>query len=144
MTEIKRDLQLVLTQIKQVNKYIATEGEERKKEIEQIKNLIGKGKNEWIEEKNIIMDKQRLIERRLNNMDKASKRNNIVMSNYKPKEGMGRKLTTEIEALLQEKTGQKVMVEAVQELKSFTEDRLIVTMKDFEEKLTALRKKKSI
>lgn len=144
MTEIKRDLQLVLTQIKQVNKYIATEGEERKKEIEQIKNLIEKGKNEWIEEKNIIMDKQRLIERRLNNMDKASKRNNIVMSNYKPKEGMGRKLTTEIEALLQEKTGQKVMVEAVQELKSFTEDRLIVTMKDFEEKLTALRKKKSI
>lgn len=130
MTEIKRDLQLVLTQIKQVNEYIATEGEERK--------------NEWIEEKNIIMDKQRLIERRLNNMDKASKRNNIVMSNYKPKEGMGRKLTTEIEALLQEKTGQKVMVEAVQEFKSFTEDRLIVTMKDFEEKLTALRKKKSI
>lgn len=36
------------------------------------------------------------------------------------------------------------MVEAVQEFKSFTEDRLIVTMKDFEEKLTALRKKKSI
>lgn len=89
MTEIKRDLQLVLTQIKQINEYIATEGEERKKEIEQIKNLIEKGKNEWIEEKNIIMDKQRLIERRLNNLDKASKPNNIVMSNYKPKEGMG-------------------------------------------------------
>lgn len=144
MEEMKRDLQLILTSIKKVNESITTEGEERKKEIEQIKQLIETGKNEWIEEKKIIMDKQNLIERRLNNMEKASKRNNIVMSNYKAKEGMGRKLTTEIEALLQEKTGEKVMVEAVQKFKSLTGDRLIVTMKDFEDKLAVLRKKKLI
>lgn len=144
MSEMKSDLQLILASINEVKLSIKTEGNERKKEIVQLKELIEKGKAEWEEDKKIITDKQRLLERRLNSMEKATKRNNIVMSNYSPKEGYGRKLVIEIEALLQEKTEEKVMVETVQRFKAIAGDRLIITMKDFEDKLTVLRKKKSI
>lgn len=144
MSEMKNDLRLILASINEVKLSIQTEGNERKKEIVQLKELIEKGKAEWEEDKKIITDKQRLLERRLNSMEKATKRNNIVMSNYTPKEGYGRKLVIEIEALLQEKTEEKVMVETVQRFKAIAGDRLIITMKDFEDKLTVLRKKKSI
>lgn len=144
MEEMKSDLSKILKAINDVKASIKNEADDRKKEIAEIKALIETGKEEWKEEQKVIMDKQNLIEKRMNNMEKAQKKNNLILSNYKAKEGYGRKLVMEVETLLQEKTEEKVKVEAVQKFSSYAGDRLVVTMKDFEDKMIVLRKKKSM
>lgn len=77
-------------------------------------------------------------------MERNQNKNNIIISQYKPREEHGRKLTEEIEDMLRVKTKEKVLVESVQRINTNTETKFLVKMRDFEDKLKIFRNKKEL
>lgn len=118
--------------------------EERREEMKRIERLLTENRESWEKEKEEMHARQRSLEVRLNYFEKTQKRNNIVMSNYNPKEKSGRKLLEEVEQFLQEKTEEPVMIETVQKFNSKAGERYVVKMKNLEDKLVVLRKKKML
>lgn len=60
--------------------------EERKGDMEKLESLLTAHRESWEEEKMILLKWQAKLEERLCRLEKAGKRNNIVVSNYTAKE----------------------------------------------------------
>lgn len=130
-----------------MNKLIADldkDREERKKEMQQIKDLLEEKQqvwdNAWKEEKKA----RERIEDRLERLENAERRRNIILSNYTTNESSSRKLAVEMEELFKEKTKEIVKVESVSRFKTYNGDRFIVRLRDLEDKFALMKKKKEM
>lgn len=130
-----------------MNKLIADldkDREERKKEMQQIKDLLEEKQqvwdNAWKEEKKA----RERIEDRLERLENAERRRNVILSNYTTNESSSRKLAVEMEELFKEKTKEIVKVESVSRFKTYNGDRFIVRLRDLEDKFALMKKKKEM
>lgn len=130
-----------------MNKLIADldkDREERKKEMQQIKDLLEEKQqvwdNAWKEEKKA----RERIEDRLERLENAERRRNVILSNYTTNESSSRKLAVEMEELFKVKTKEIVKVESVSRFKTYNGDRFIVRLRDLEDKFALMKKKKEM
>lgn len=125
-------------------KEIKKEREERKEEMKKLEGMLAANRESWEKEKKQINERQEKLEERLMRLEKADKRKNIIMSNFKAADGDSRKLAEDIEKMLSEKVGERVRVESAYRFKTVLGERQVVKMKDFEDKLIVMRNKKKL
>lgn len=151
----KADMDRILTAIESVKNQISEEATARKQEIEELKKMIKDDKEElmkiikadkaeWVEQNEVMAVKQSKTDWRINQIEKQQKKNNLILTNYNTSETDPRKLIVEIEGMLQGKIEERVNVDAVIRIKTSVGDKFIVKMKDFDDKLAVMRKKKML
>lgn len=115
---------------------------ERKEDMMKLEGLLTAHRESWEAEKKVLLERQDKLEDRLDRLEKAERKNNIIVSNYKPREAESRKLAKEIEGMLSKKIGEPVRVESAYSFKTALGERQVVRMGDFEDKLTVMKNKK--
>lgn len=116
--------------------------EERKEEMERLEGLLTAHRDSWEKEKIILMERQEKLEERLCRLEKAEKRNNVIVSNYSAKETDSRKLAREMEGMMSRKAGEPVRVETAYSIRSVLGVRQVVRLAEFEDKMIVMRNKK--
>lgn len=137
MEALTKSVNLMIEELK-------TDKEERKKEFQDIKNLLAEKQNAWEEGWKQERQARVRLEQRLDRLENAERRRNLIMSNYVASESSGRKLATEIEGLFKEKAKEIVKVESVSRFRTDNGDRFIIRLRDLEDKFQLLRKKKDM
>lgn len=132
---------------KSVNEMIdelKSDKEERKREFQDIKNLLAEKQTAWEEGWKQEREARMRLEQRLDRLENAERRRNLIMSNYVASETSGRKLAAEMESLFKEKAKEIVKVESVSRFKTDNGDRFIIRLRDLEDKFQLLKKKKEM
>lgn len=132
---------------KSVNKMIEDlkiDQEERKKEFQDIKSMLAEKQQVWEEGWKQEREARMKLEERLDRLENAERRRNLIMSNYVTSETSSRKLAAEMEGLFKEKAKEIVKVESVSRFRTVNGDRFIIRLRDLEDKFLLLKKKKEM
>lgn len=118
--------------------------EERKKEMQEIKDLLAEKQQAWDVAWKEEKKARERIEERLDRLENAERRRNIILSNYTTNESSSRKLAGEMEEFFKEKTKEIVKIDSVSRFKTYNGDRFIVRLRDLEDKFSLMKKKKDM
>lgn len=87
--------------------------EERKREMKEFRELLAEKQSAWNLDKEEAIAAQKRIVERLDRLENAERRRNLILSNNETRETNFKKIANEIGEFIKEKTKEKVNLESV-------------------------------